>query len=380
MLYYFFQKIIIFYKVNKINYINYKGEIMGKQIITIKDIVKHRGVFFIAEVGVNHDGKLQKAMSYVDEAANAGINAIKFQAFTKDSLFAEKEYCKALKLDKNALTNLDDIVFKQSWYKIISPRTLEKQVIFMTSVFSPESVVETEAINMQIYKIASCDINNVPLLKAVANTKKPVILSLGLATKREVKKALTILKDNEVALLHCIVEYPTEMENLKLNRILALKEQFPENIIGFSDHSIGTLAARTAITLGAQIIEKHFTIEPNRKDGDHIISSSPADFKSLVIDTPLIKASLGTESDKRGDKKFSEKEKTEFVYAKRGIYLKHAMKNGSVIKESDIVALRPCTGMSVSKWSSVIGKKLTEDKKALHPLQECDIIKNTKSK
>lgn len=353
---------------------------MGKQIVTIKDIIKHRGVFFIAEVGVNHDGKLQNAMSYIDEAANSGIDAVKFQAFTKDTLFAEKEYCKSLKLNKNALENLDDIVFKQSWYKIILPRTLEKQVIFMTTVFSPESVEDTEAINMQIYKIASCDINNIPLLKAVANTKKPVILSLGLATKKEVKKAITILKDNEVALLHCIVEYPTEMANLKLNRILALKEQFPEHIIGFSDHSIGTLAAKTAITLGAEIIEKHFTIEPERKDGDHVISISPADFKELVLDARLIKSSLGVESDKRGDKKFSEKEKAEFVYAKRGIYLRNAMKSGSVIKESDIVALRPCNGISVAKWTSVIGKKLTEDKKAFQPLEECDIVKNAKGK
>ncbi len=353
---------------------------MGKQIVTIKDIVKHKGVFFIAEVGVNHDGKIQNALTYIDEAANAGVDAVKFQAFTKDSLFAEKEYCKTLKIDKNALEGVDNIVFKDSWYKIISPRTLERKVIFMTTVFSPEAVEETEAINMQIYKIASCDIDNVPLLKAVAKTGKPVILSLGLATKREIKKALTILKDNEVALLHCIVEYPTEMEHLKLNRILALKEQFPDNIIGFSDHSIGTLASKTAITLGAQIIEKHFTIEPSRKDGDHVISISPNDFKDLVRDAALIKASIGVESDKRGDKKFSEKEKAEFVYAKRGIYLRHAMKKDSIIKESDIVALRPCTGISVAKWTSVVGKKLTVDKKAMESLKEWDIIKNSKSK
>ena len=390
----FLTKITIFLYLIAVSLL--KGEIMNKHILSLKEIIDYRGVFFIGEVGVNHDGLLQNALSYVDEAASSNISAIKFQSFTKDSLFAEEEYCKILNLEKDALSKMDDIVFKQNWYKIILARAIEKKIIFMSTPFSVESVDDMESINVAIYKVASCDINNIPLLNAISKTHKPVILSLGLASNEEIKNALSILKNNEVALLHCIVEYPTDIDKLKLNRIVALKEQFPNNIIGFSDHSIGLLAPKIAIALGAQIIEKHFTIEPTREDGDHKISISQYDFQELikeayiiqntdnplfylshdndkVIEESIVKQALGTESDKKNEKIFTEKEKSEFVYAKRGIYFRHDMNEGDIIKESDIIALRPCSEISVSKWNNVIGKKLLLAKKSNSPLKQSDI-------
>lgn len=337
-------------------------------LLKLKTIINKKKFFVIAEAGCNHEGNFETALKTVKEAAKSGANAVKFQSFTKNSLFAEKEYIKKLKLPKNALAGIDKIVFKKEWYEPLIREAKKNNIIFMSAPFSIESVLEMEKHNVEIYKIASCDIDNIPLLNAVAKTKKPVILSTGLALNKDIYNALKILKNNEVALLHCSVEYPTPLENARLNRISVMNKLFKDNIIGYSDHTIGIEAPIIAFALGARIIEKHFTINPKKKSGDHIISLDTKSMKDLIRSLNNTLIMLGGESALNRERIFSKQEKKELIYAKRGIYLNRSMLKNETINEKDLIALRPSVGISAKDYYKVAGKKLKVDKKSYEAL------------
>ena len=340
----------------------------------LKDLIKKNNFFVIAESGSNHEGSIDDALQLIREAAKAGADAVKFQSFTSKTLFAQKEYTKILKMPENALDNVDDIVLKKEWYEALYKEAKKNKIILMSTPFSVEAVDDMDKY-VPIYKIASCDIDNIPLLRKIASTKKPVILSTGLATNKNIKNALKILKNNEVALLHCSVEYPTPLENARLNRIVVMNKLFKKNIIGYSDHTIGTDAPIIAYTLGAKIIEKHFTITPEKKSGDHIISLDTNSMKEMISKLKDTVKMLGGDDALKTEKKMSKQEKKELVYAKRGIYLNHSMLKNEVITEKDLVTLRPCIGISAKDYDKVVGKKLKLDKKSFTALNFKDLKK-----
>ncbi|CCG58039.1 spore coat polysaccharide biosynthesis protein E [Brachyspira pilosicoli WesB] len=335
--------------------------------LKLKDLIKKNNFFVIAESGSNHEGSIDDAVQLIREASKAGANAVKFQSFTSKTLFAHKEYTKILKIPENALDNVDDIVLKKEWYETLYKEANKNKIILMSTPFSVEAVDDMDKY-VPIYKIASCDIDNIPLLRKVASTKKPVILSTGLATNKDIKNALNILKNNEVALLHCSVEYPTPLENARLNRIVVMNKLFKKNIIGYSDHTIGIDAPIIAYTLGAKIIEKHFTITPEKKSGDHIISLDTNSMKEMILKLKDTNKMLGGNDALKNEKKMSKQEKKELVYAKRGIYLNHSMLKNEVITEKDLITLRPCVGISAKDYDKVVGKKLKLDKKSFTAL------------
>ncbi|PLV55175.1 N-acetylneuraminate synthase family protein [Brachyspira pilosicoli] len=335
--------------------------------LKLKDLIKKNNFFVIAESGSNHEGSIDDAVQLIREASKAGANAVKFQSFTSKTLFAHKEYTKILKMPENALDNVDDIVLKKEWYETLYKEANKNKIILMSTPFSVEAVDDMDKY-VPIYKIASCDIDNIPLLRKVASTKKPVILSTGLATNKDIKNALNILKNNEVALLHCSVEYPTPLENARLNRIVVMNKLFKKNIIGYSDHTIGIDAPIIAYTLGAKIIEKHFTITPEKKSGDHIISLDTNSMKEMISKLKDTNKMLGGNDALKNEKKMSKQEKKELVYAKRGIYLNHSMLKNEVITEKDLITLRPCVGIPAKDYDKVVGKKLKLDKKSFTAL------------
>lgn len=335
--------------------------------LKLKDLIKKNNFFVIAESGSNHEGSIDDAVQLIREASKAGANAVKFQSFTSKTLFAHKEYTKILKIPENALDNVDDIVLKKEWYETLYKEANKNKIILMSTPFSVEAVDDMDKY-VPIYKIASCDIDNIPLLRKVASTKKPVILSTGLATNKDIKNALNILKNNEVALLHCSVEYPTPLENARLNRIVVMNKLFKKNIIGYSDHTIGIDAPIIAYTLGAKIIEKHFTITPEKKSGDHIISLDTNSMKEMILKLKDTNKMLGGNDALKNEKKMSKQEKKELVYAKRGIYLNHSMLKNEVITEKDLITLRPCVGIAAKDYDKVVGKKLKLDKKSFTAL------------
>lgn len=342
--------------------------------LKLKDLIKKNNFFVIAESGSNHEGSIEDALQLIREASKAGANAVKFQSFTSKTLFAHKEYTKILKMPENALDNVDDIVLKKEWYETLYKEAKKNKIILMSTPFSIEAVDDMDKY-VPIYKIASCDIDNIPLLRKVASTKKPVILSTGLATNKDIKNALNILKNNEVALLHCSVEYPTPLENARLNRITVMNKVFKKNIIGYSDHTIGIDAPIIAYALGARIIEKHFTIKPEKKSGDHIISLDTNSMKEMISKLKDTVKILGGDEALKNEKKMSKQEKKELVYAKRGIYLNHSMLKNEVITEKDLVTLRPCVGISAKYYDKVVGKKLKLDKKSFTALNLKDLKK-----
>lgn len=342
--------------------------------LKLKDLIKKNNFFVIAESGSNHEGSIDDAIQLIREASKAGANAVKFQSFTSKTLFAHKEYTKILKIPENALDNVDDIVLKKEWYETLYKEAKKNKIILMSTPFSVEAVDDMNKY-VPIYKIASCDIDNIPLLRKVASTKKPVILSTGLATNKDIKNALNILKNNEVALLHCSVEYPTPLENARLNRITVMNKLFKKNIIGYSDHTIGIDAPIIAYTLGAKIIEKHFTITPEKKSGDHIISLDTNSMKEMISKLKDTNKMLGGDEALKTEKKMSKQEKKELVYAKRGIYLNHSMLKNEVITEKDLITLRPCVGIPAKDYDKVVGKKLKLDKKSFTALNTNDLKK-----
>ncbi|MBW5396120.1 N-acetylneuraminate synthase family protein [Brachyspira pilosicoli] len=342
--------------------------------LKLKDLIKKNNFFVIAESGSNHEGSIDDAIQLIREASKAGANAVKFQSFTSKTLFAHKEYTKILKIPENALDNVDDIVLKKEWYETLYKEAKKNKIILMSTPFSIEAVDDMNKY-VPIYKIASCDIDNIPLLRKVASTKKPVILSTGLATNKDIKNALNILKNNEVALLHCSVEYPTPLENARLNRITVMNKLFKKNIIGYSDHTIGIDAPIIAYTLGAKIIEKHFTITPEKKSGDHIISLDTNSMKEMISKLKDTNKMLGGDEALKTEKKMSKQEKKELVYAKRGIYLNHSMLKNEVITEKDLITLRPCVGIPAKDYDKVVGKKLKLDKKSFTALNTNDLKK-----
>ena len=342
--------------------------------LKLKDLIKKNNFFVIAESGSNHEGSIDDAVQLIREASKAGANAVKFQSFTSKTLFAHKEYTKILKIPENALDNVDDIVLKKEWYETLYKEANKNKIILMSTPFSVEAVDDMDKY-VPIYKIASCDIDNIPLLRKVASTKKPVILSTGLATNKDIKNALNILKNNEVALLHCSVEYPTPLENARLNRIVVMNKLFKKNIIGYSDHTIGIDAPIIAYTLGAKIIEKHFTITPEKKSGDHIISLDTNSMKEMILKLKDTNKMIGGNDALKNEKKMSKQEKKELVYAKRGIYLNHSMLKNEVITEKDLVTLRPCVGIPAKDYDKVVGKKLKIDKKSFTALNHKDLKK-----
>ena len=336
--------------------------------VKLKNLINKNKFFVIAEAGCNHEGDFETALKMVGEAAKSGAHAIKFQSFTVNNLFAVKEYTKKLKLPKNALDGINNIILKTEWYKPLMAEAKKNKIIFISTPFSIESVLEMEENNIGIYKIASCDIDNIPLLNAIAKTKKPVIMSTGLALNKDINEALKILKNNEVALLHCSVEYPTPLKNARLNRISVMNKLFKKNIIGYSDHTIGIEAPIIAFTLGARIIEKHFTITPEKKSGDHIISLNTKSMSDLIAALNNVLIMLGGEKALSREKTLSLQEKKELIFAKRGIYLNHSMLKNEIIKEKDLIALRPCIGISAKDYYKVVGKKLKIDKKSFTAL------------
>ncbi|WP_295157704.1 N-acetylneuraminate synthase family protein [uncultured Brachyspira sp.] len=341
----------------------------------LKDLISRKGYFVIAEAGCNHEGDLNTAVKLVQEAAKSGADAVKFQSFTQKTLFAPKEYTKALKLKENALDNIDNIILKKEWYEPLIEEAKKNKIMFITTPFSIESINDIVSYDIPIIKIASCDIDNIPLLYAAAKTNKPIILSTGLALNKDIKEALKILKNNEVALLHCSVEYPTPIKNARLNRISVMQKLFKNNIIGYSDHTIGIEAPIIAVSLGAKIIEKHFTITPEKETGDHIISLEKNAMSEMISSIDKTLTMLGGSAASKKEHILSKQEKKELVYAKRGIYLNHAMLKGETITERDLIALRPCVGIAAKDYKKVLGKVLKVDKKSNTALSFKDLKK-----
>jgi N,N'-diacetyllegionaminate synthase len=320
--------------------------------------------YIIAEAGVNHNGSLDLALELVNIAAKSGANAIKFQTFKSEKL-SSKNAKKAKYQKKNLNTNnnsqlemLKKLELSYDDFRLIFNKCKEKNIDFISTPFDLDSVDFLEELGVDIYKISSGDLTNYLLLKKVAEKGKKIILSTGMGSMDEVIDSVNFIKKNgciNIVVLHCVSCYPTAHKDLNLKCIKTMKEKLNLET-GFSDHTEDYKASIYSVLLGAKYIEKHFTIDKNMKGPDHKASLNPEElniFVSLIRECEII---MGD-----GVKLCKDSELNTKSVIRRSLFFNRDMKEGEIIEEKDLIALRPYDGICASKFENYIGKKLLKD-------------------
>ena len=317
--------------------------------------------YLIAEIGVNHECSIAKAKKMIRFAKLGGANAVKFQTY-KASLLASKnspaywDKKKEKTISQYKLFSKYD-KFENKDYKILQKYCKKERIDFLSTPFDDQAVYNLKNI-VPFFKIASADINNFPLLKSIGKTKKPVLISTGASSIKEIKQAIKTLKkygSTNFAIMHCILNYPTKDSDANLNMIKDLKKKFPKISIGYSDHTIpdSNMSSLTlACIFGAVILEKHFTLNKKLKGNDHYHSMDYKDIKNFRKNYKDFEKKMGIL-----EKKPIKSELKSIKFARRSIHSKININKGQRISEKNIITKRPGGGINPMKWNFLIGKK-----------------------
>jgi len=350
--------------------------ILGKRILN-----EDSKPYIIAEIGVNHEGSLEKAKELIDLAKEGGADAAKFQTYKAEKLASknspaywdtQKEKTKSqFELFKKYDT------FEKSDYIELYNYSIDKNIDFLSTPFDLDSIDFLDKL-VPFFKVASADINNLPFLRKIASKSKPVLLSTGAANIAEIDYAIKTLKHNvcnNIGIMHCILNYPTKDENACLEMIKHLKKNYPDYLIGYSDHTLpdkNMLSLITAFLNGAVVIEKHFTFDKSLPGNDHYHAMDKNDLKNFLSLTSKLKKLLGQKTIKD----YIPTEEISRKNARRSIVAAKYIGQGHIIQEADIICKRPGTGISPIHWDEVIGmktKKNIEDDQLLSwdDLEKC---------
>ena len=317
--------------------------------------------FIIAEMSGNHNQSLDNALELVDAAADSGADAIKIQTYTADTISIKGvhkiEDPGSLWYGKDLHDLYDEAHTPWEWHSAIFERAKKNKIICFSSPFDETAVDLLESLGNPIYKIASFEINHIPLLRKVAKTKKPVIMSIGASSLSEIEEAVNTLRSEgcgELILLKCTSAYPALHSDANLVTIPHLKNLFNCEV-GLSDHTKGIAAPIVAVGLGAKYIEKHFCLDRSKKGVDSEFSLEPDEFKMLTREVRNAYKTIGVinygliDSEKKGDA------------GKRSIYVSDFIKSGEKITEKNIKIVRPGYGMHPRYFDKVIGKIVLSD-------------------
>ena len=328
--------------------------------------------FIIAEVGVNHDGDVSRALDLVDMAAETGADAVKFQTFCTQSLAAPGARKAAYQdrssqdLDQVAMLKRLELAFDDFW--ALKKRAESHDLQFMSTPFDVESVrFLLDDMNLPRIKIGSGNLTDVVLLREIAQRQTSVILSTGMSTLDEVQQAVQLLQGLDLSLLHCTSSYPAQAEDANLKAMQTLQQHFGLPV-GYSDHSQGYDLAMAAVAMGAQCIEKHLTYDQQAAGPDHAASSTPKQFKEMVDKIRMIEQALGD-----GVKRPRPSELDVRYVARKSVHLARDMAEGQIITAEDLVLLRPESGMSPYRLDQAVGRRLQGTKRSGEPLQEEDL-------
>lgn len=335
-----------------------------------KEIGEGRPAFIIAEAGVNHNGSIETAKKLVDIAKKSGADAVKFQTFKAEKLvtgyaaMAEYQQKNTGKQDSQ-FDMLKKLELSFDDFKILKNYCDQAGIIFLSTPFDFESAEFLNSLEIDAYKISSGDLTNIPLLDSISNYKKPVILSSGMATLGEIEEAVNYLHNNDLAdlaVLHCVSNYPADIKNVNLKAMLTIKNAF--NVVtGYSDHTEGILIPSAAAALGASIIEKHFTIDKKMEGPDHKASLEPHELEQMINNIRMVEASIGN-----GIKTFCSSEIDTMKAARKSIVASRKISKGQMIQRQDIDFKRPGTGLSPAFYKDVIGKTADVDIDADQPI------------
>tara|TARA_B110000444_G_scaffold90697_1_gene85700 strand:- start:41141 stop:42202 length:1062 start_codon:yes stop_codon:yes gene_type:complete len=324
--------------------------------------------YLIAEIGVNHEGSIETAKMLIDLAKEGGANAAKFQSY-KAELLASKNSPSYWDLSKESNQSQFKLFqkydnFNPDDYEYLAEYCKKIEIDFLSTPFD-SGAIDYLCPLVPAFKIASADITNFPFLKKIGGLNKPTIISTGASTLEEIKNAVKILESSgcsNIALLHCILNYPTDNKNAHLSMISNLMSTFPNKIIGYSDHTLPNRKMSSLIlsyVLGARIIEKHFTYDKSLPGNDHYHAMDIDDLKNFNLELNFTIDLLGDLKEKQP----IESEKIAIQNARRSIVLKNNIAKDQILSEKDLTYKRPGTGISPEYWDEVVGKKINKSLK-----------------
>ena len=323
-----------------------------------------QSIYFIAEIGVNHNGDMHLAKKMIDEAKKAGANAVKFQTFTAENLVSPE----TPKVNYQISTTSPN----QSHYDMIKYLELSKEnhfilndycqkceIDFLSTPYDPESArFLQKELKVKYFKTASADLIDSQLHHYIASSGIPVIISVGMASLGEIESTLRIYSEHDhsdIILLHCVSNYPCSDESLNFRSLETIQKAF-QLPIGYSDHSIGTEAAILSVAFGAKIVEKHFTIDKNLDGPDQRASSTPAEFTNLVNSVKRAEIMLGSPI-----KSCAKEEKQMRKVSRKSLFFKKSLKKGTIIKSEHLSLKRPGSGIPANEINSILGKSVCVD-------------------
>ncbi len=324
-----------------------------------------KSVLIIAEAGVNHNGSLENGFRLIDAAVDAGVDYVKFQTFKSEALVsrgakkAEYQIQNTANATDSQLEMLKKLELSHQDHDALINYCKQKDIQFFSTAFDLESLQYLKEIGLQLVKIPSGEITNLPYLRKAASLFSEVILSTGMCTMEEVEAAVSVFKQrgvDNITILHCNTEYPTPMEDVNLTAMLAIQHKF-QLPVGYSDHTLGIEVPIAAVAFGATVIEKHFTLDKTMEGPDHTASLEPNELKNMVKAIRNVERAIAGS----GIKEPSPSEIKNINIARKSIVAKTGIRKGEVFTENNLTVKRPGNGISPMKWDEVIGKEAAKD-------------------
>ena len=320
-------------------------------------------IFLIAEAGVNHNGDIKLAQKLIDAAKKCGADAVKFQTFTAQKLVSAKAkkagyQNKTTSKKESQLLMLKKLELDEREHRLLVDYCGKQEIIFMSTPFDEESADLLERLGMKIYKIPSGEITNFPLLTHIARKKKPVILSTGMSTLEEVKEAVEVIKasgNKALTVLHCVTEYPAPFDQINLRAMITLKNALQISV-GFSDHTVGIDIPIAAAALGAQVIEKHLTLDRTLPGPDQKASLEPDEFKRMAEAIRRVEVALGD-----GKKIPAPCEKKYIPLVRKSVVALEDIPAGGRLTRLNVALKRPGTGIQPKDFEKVLGLLVKKD-------------------
>jgi len=344
------------------------------------NLENYKKPYIIAELGSNHNGDMDIARKLIVQAKEAGADCVKFQSWSKDSIFSKKKY------DDNYFV-ADDYRDREDYTleEIVEEYSISEQELLDMKEFASQIGIDctstpfskkeadflVDKMQTPFIKVASMDLNNYPFLGYLAKKGKPMVISTGLSELYEIDKAVKTMEDagnSQIAILHCVATYPPEDGDVNLNNIKTLMSTYPEYPIGFSDHTLGSTIPLAAVSLGACLIEKHFTLDKEMEGWDHKVSATKDEMQAIVEGSERIVKAMGsfrisaTEADEK---------KREF---RRSVVITRDMIKGDTIKVEDIDYKRPGGNLDPEMTDFIVGRTVNKDIKNDHILTKEDIV------